>query len=142
MTLTIMDGLGTYLKNLRELRGISQTALATAVGLSRSHLGQIESGKISLPGPEIRRSLARKLGVSHLDLLIAAREITEDEIAKAGVEGVQPVDPERQALIDRLMRVRLTGDRGELLESILDRYLRLDRKAAEAVEHPPDKVHH
>lgn len=94
-----MDTLGRYLRALREQRGISQTALAAHVGLSRSHMGQIESGKIGLPSADIRRRLAKALGVSHVDLLIAAGELTEDEVGPlVGVVEPNPDDPREQLI--------------------------------------------
>lgn len=81
---------------------MTATALANEAGLTKSHLSQIEQGKISFPNADIRRRVATALGVSHLELLIAAGEITEDEITRAGaVSTVQdgPIESELIAAI-------------------------------------------
>jgi transcriptional regulator with XRE-family HTH domain len=72
----------------REARHLSVTALAEKAELSKSEISAIENGRITLPGADKRRRLARALGVSHLDLLVAAGEIAEDEIGSANAVGV------------------------------------------------------
>ena len=120
---------------------MTQSELADKAGLPRYLVAQIESGKSKLPVPENRRKLAAALGLSHLDLLIAAGEIEPDEIRAAGAVAVPVVDPERQTLIDRILAIRLDGDRYEALEDILDGFVRRDRKAREAVDHPAGELH-
>lgn len=71
--------LGSYVKERRDRLGMSLTALAIKAGLSKSELSALERGRISLPGADKRRRLAAALGVSHLDLLVAAGELTEAE---------------------------------------------------------------
>ncbi len=80
--------LGSYIRTYRERSGESVTSLATRVGIGKSHLSQIEKGKITLPGADARRRLAKILGISHLDLLVLAGEVTDDEIAGTGSEGI------------------------------------------------------
>ena len=92
---------------MADLRITSQVELATASGLTKSEINALLQGRVKLPGPEKRKGLAKALGVSHLDLLIAAGEITEAEIedaGKAGVVTLAPDDPRAQlhALIDEL----------------------------------------
>lgn len=125
-TLSAMDTLGTKIKLLRDQKGISQTALAESVGLSRSHMGQIESGKIALPNADIRRRLATALGVSHLDLLVAAGEITQAELGTvAGIVEQDPTDP-RLELVALVKRIRLTEDRTDGLRALLRGWLERD----------------
>src|SRR5690348_15797679 len=71
------------LQRVKEL-GISQRAYADRMGLSPSHMNGLVHGKIQLPRPELRRRLARDLGLSHLDLLVMAGEINADEIPREG----------------------------------------------------------
>ena len=126
VTIGTMDTLGSTIKTLRFQKGISQTALADAVGLSRSHMGQIESGKIGLPNAEIRRRLAAALGVSHLDLLVAAGEISQAELGTvAGIVEQDPTDP-RLELVQLVKQIRLTEDRTDGLRALLRGWLERD----------------
>jgi transcriptional regulator with XRE-family HTH domain len=75
--------LAGFILRQRERLGMSQTELATALGLTRSHLSQIEKGKIALPNADIRRRLALALGVSHQAILVAAGELSEEEAGAA-----------------------------------------------------------
>ena len=78
--------LATYVIEKRSEAGLRATDLASASGLTKSYISELERGKIALPNADIRRRLARALGVSHLDLLVAAGEITSAELGTvAGV---------------------------------------------------------
>lgn len=78
--------LGDYVRERRERLGMTLTALAASAELSKSELSALERGRISLPGADKRRGLARALGVSHLDLLIVSGEISAAEVSdKTGV---------------------------------------------------------
>lgn len=75
------ETLGEYIKKRRERLGYStQTAFAEKAGIARAHLNQIETGKISLPNADLRRKIAAALGVTHAELLVAAGELTRDEL--------------------------------------------------------------
>lgn len=80
-TMGCMDTLGSYIKQRRELLGISQTDLAANLDMPRAHLAQIESRKIALPNAGLRRRLAAVLGVRHVDLLVAAGELDVTEVS-------------------------------------------------------------
>ena len=84
------DGLGTYIRTRRESLGMTQTDLAAAVEVKRPHLSRIESGGIGLPEAGLRRRLAAVLGVRHIDLLVAAGELSPDELPR---EGAPPPGP-------------------------------------------------
>lgn len=88
MMVCMMSTLAEFTKTKREAMGLNQTELARRSGLPRTTINRIESGTTKLPGPEIRRQLAAGLGVTHLDLLIAAGELRAEEVREAGVEGV------------------------------------------------------
>lgn len=75
------EGLGAFVHERRTRLGFTQERVALAAGISRSHLSQIESGKIALPNAETRRLLASALAVEHVELLIAAGELTAEEMA-------------------------------------------------------------
>jgi transcriptional regulator with XRE-family HTH domain len=91
-------GLGGFLRRRRVDLGLTQEAVSDAAGIGRSHLSQIESGKIGLPNAAIRRRLARALALQHVDLLIAAGELDEDEVR----DGRQPLASELDRIAERL----------------------------------------
>jgi transcriptional regulator with XRE-family HTH domain len=92
------DGLGAYIRRRRIALGLTQENVADAANIGRSHLSQIESGKIGLPNALIRRKLADILRVRHIDLLIAAGEIREEEVRS----GAAPAPTELDELADRM----------------------------------------
>jgi transcriptional regulator with XRE-family HTH domain len=91
-------GLGGFVRRRRVELGLTQEVVADAAGIGRSHLSQIESGKIGLPNAGIRRHLATVLQVRHVDLLVAAGELDDDEVR----EGRQPLASELDRLAERL----------------------------------------
>jgi XRE family transcriptional regulator of biofilm formation len=86
--------LGVYIRNCREQRGLTQTELAERADVPRTTVNRIETGTTQLPSPDVRRRLARVLGVPHLDLLVAAGEVTKAEAA--GVIQRDPTTPVEQ----------------------------------------------
>lgn len=68
-----------YIVRSREAIGLSQAQLADRAGVSRQIVNRLENGVTKLPTPVVRRALAQTLGVSHLELLVAAGELTADE---------------------------------------------------------------
>ena len=60
--------LGKNVRKARKARGISQEALADAVGLAVTYVGQIERGARN-PTLKVVEDFARTLGVKPLDLL-------------------------------------------------------------------------
>ena len=115
---TMATAIGDYVRELSADR--SQTVIADAAGLQRAHLSEIERGKIALPNADIRRRLAKALGVSHLDLLVAAGEITRAELGS--VEGRVEVDPDdpRQALAARVGAALLDASDVTMFNLMLD----------------------
>ena len=86
-------------RQMDELGIKTQADLARAAKLTPQDINRFFSGGTKLPTADKRRALAKALGVSHLDLLVAAGEITEEELREAGVEGVvtrSPNDPRAQ----------------------------------------------
>jgi transcriptional regulator with XRE-family HTH domain len=75
-----MQTLGSYIKEQRERRGWLQTELAARSGVPQATISAIETGAKKLPGADIRRKLARALGVPHIALLIAAGEVEAEEV--------------------------------------------------------------
>lgn len=113
MILGIMEeGIGGFVRRVRADQGLSQTALAELASVSKGYLSTLEANKIGLPAPDVRRRLARALGVSHLDLLVAAGEISEDEIGQVGAVGVveRDADPVADELITLVRSVPWASD--------------------------------
>lgn len=104
-TVPVMQGhgIGAYIRRLREDRGWSQVELADRAEVNRAHLSQVEIGRIALPSAEMRRKLAATLGVRHVDLLMAAGELTADEIPQEGaVRDPFPRSVTKQTLVDHI----------------------------------------
>jgi transcriptional regulator with XRE-family HTH domain len=83
---------------------ISQAAYAERIGISPQHLSGLLKSKIALPRPEVRRRLAADLGLTHLDLLVNAGELSAEE-ARAGSSErgvVFSADDDRLAVARRL----------------------------------------
>lgn len=117
------DGLGAYIRSRREGR-LTQAELADAANVSKSHLSQIELGKIGLPGPQVRRELAKALGVTHLDILIAAGEIRPDEIEEADKQGVTTLDPEVQEIISEIAATQWSDESIDFIKMVLKQIAR------------------
>lgn len=66
-----------------ETLGISQTAYATRMGVERSVLHNVLSGKAKLPKEPFRRALAQDLGISVLEIFVMAGELNGTDIAPA-----------------------------------------------------------
>lgn len=74
------ESLASLVRKRREELGFtSQAAFARHAGISSAHLNQIEGGKITVPNADLRRRLSSALGLRHIDLLVAAGEITAEE---------------------------------------------------------------
>lgn len=76
----MMRTLKGFIAERREELGWNQTELAKRSGVPRTTVNRIESGVTKLPEADVRRKLAKALGVRHVDLLIAAGELAEDEV--------------------------------------------------------------
>ena len=89
VSLVTMTTLGDFVRQRRiDLGYPTQTGFAEAAGIHSAHLNQIERGKIALPNADLRRRLAKGLGISHIELLVAAGELESKEVEAAGVQGV------------------------------------------------------
>lgn len=77
------EGIGPYIKRLRERAGISQVELARSAGMSRAYLSQLEEKKEAVPAPDLRRRIAKRLGTTNIALLIAAGQIEPSEVDPA-----------------------------------------------------------
>lgn len=120
-TVSDMTTLAEFVRQKRVDAGYeTQAALADASGVDREVVNRIERGKTMRPEAYVRRRLAKALGVSHLDLLVAAGEITEAELGTvAGVVERDPDDP-RDALADRIRDARLDESDLRMFNLMLD----------------------
>lgn len=126
-----MGDLSSYIKDKRNSLGWTQAVLAERADVSRDLVAQIESGKSKLPQPENRRKLAKALGVTHLQMLIEAGEITQAELGTvAGLVEQDPTDP-RLELVALLRRIRLSQDRETGLRALLRGWLEADMEKKE-----------
>ena len=127
------QSLGAFVIERRVAVGYrTQRALADASGIKQPDLSDIERGATKLPNPETRRKLAKALRVTHLDLLIAAGEITENEIQDAGKEGTLP-QPQFGAPppdLDMLFhQVEWFEPRTSMIRDVLQGMVRMDNAA-------------
>ncbi len=100
-----MRTLASYVIQRREALGLKQNELALRADLPANMVNRIEKGVTKLPSPDFRRRLAKGLGVSHLDILVAAGELEPEEVRSAGAEGVvdeRPVPIEVRELIQSI----------------------------------------
>ena len=71
--------LAVFARARREALGLTQEQVAEQLAVKRTYYLGIELGNNKLPRPEIRRKLAEILRVRHLDLLVAAGQLTAQE---------------------------------------------------------------
>lgn len=71
--------LGTYVRELRKARGLTQEVLAEEANLEQTWISQVERGKILEPSPNYMRRLAGGLAVPVRDLYEAAGIIEEHD---------------------------------------------------------------
>lgn len=106
-------GLSRYVIQRREELHLAQSELADKAGLPRAYVNALETGRIGLPNAERRRLLADVLRVRHIDLLIAADEVTPDEVGMARADFTR-----HPALQDRIER--LDDRQARMVEVMLD----------------------
>lgn len=74
--------LGRYFKSIRQGEGLSQVAFAKKLGISRSHLCDIEKGRKPVSAAKAAR-MARLLGYSEKQFVLLA---LQDAMKRAGLE--------------------------------------------------------
>lgn len=72
--------LAKRVKELREAKNLSQGDLAKMVGVERSSIGHIETGRIQMPSKDILRAIAEALDTSPVELLVAAGYINRSDL--------------------------------------------------------------
>jgi len=71
---------GSYLKSVREGKGLTLNQLATYSGISNAQISRIENGHRGVPKPESIRKLAEALKVPYEEMMEAAGYISEQAI--------------------------------------------------------------
>lgn len=80
---------GTYLKQLREQKGVSLKDVEKETGISNAHLSQLETGaRRRLPPPERLKVLADYYSVSAQELLHKAGYFGEEDIKETGEQKI------------------------------------------------------
>src|SRR5262245_39842809 len=102
-------GLGARIRGYREDKGLTQTALADAAGLSKTYLSELESGAGRRPSGDVLLRLADALGVTIADLLgrriAPAADTLPDGLAEfANQHGLPEAD------VAMLASIRFRGD--------------------------------
>lgn len=85
--------IGEGIAERRRILGLSQQELADRAGVARAHLSQVESGNIRIPNVEMRRKMARALGVRHTDLLMWGGILSQEDLR----DDPPPIVPARLA---------------------------------------------
>lgn len=112
------EGLGAFIKERRRQLGISQTELASRIGVSQGYMSQLEGDKVGLPGADLRRRIARALSVSHLDVLVATGELMASETGPSTDTRSDAV----RRLQGRIDDVRWTPTKYRTIELLLDTF--------------------
>jgi XRE family transcriptional regulator, master regulator for biofilm formation len=64
-----LPGLGTRIRELRELREASLTQLAERAGIAKSYLAKVERGEVDNPGLKTLSAIAQALEITVADLI-------------------------------------------------------------------------
>jgi transcriptional regulator with XRE-family HTH domain len=126
------ETMGSYIRGRRLAMGMTQEELADAAGVTQASISDLERGRTARSDAGIRRRLAATLGVTHLDLLVAAGELTAEEA------GMRPepatTDPPAVVLIcEKARRIAWTRGRLGVITWALDNMMReteVERQAA------------
>lgn len=108
------QSLARYIRARRDELGLSALELADRADLPPAYINALESGRIGLPGVERRRQLAQALGVAHVDFLIAAGELREDELPSPGARQSYDLYPQLHRAIDNM-----TPDTADALQDLI-----------------------
>lgn len=111
---------GDMIRAARESQDIKSYRLAELIGRRPSLISRIENGDYKeTPPPDIIARLSDALGIPQYAML---RSLGYD-VGPTTDQASPPFDPEREALVDRLRRARLTPKRIRALEGVLGMFL-------------------
>jgi len=104
--------IGSYLKKLREEKGLSLRDVERLSSISSGHLSMIEQEKVREPSPRILHSLAGLYAVSYIAVMKKAGYLPA-ELSDAGAarsvafRGAEKLSPEQRKRIQRLIELEL-----------------------------------
>lgn len=92
--------LGQFIRQRRTDLNMTQVELSALTGIGQGNISDLERGRISLPSVALRRKIADALNVAHVDLLVAAGEVSEEEIRQSGTTtSIPPVGSAKRELM-------------------------------------------
>lgn len=98
--------LGAKLNELRLRKGESLQQTADAVGVTKTHVWELEKGKSTNPSAELLRKLASHFGVTVDFLIDPTREgLTADDEAMVFYRDLKSLDERDQETVRRMMEV-------------------------------------
>lgn len=106
----VEQSFGSYLKALREKRGISINQLAQAADISGSQISRIENGLRGVPKPATIRKIAEALDSPYEDMMSQAGYLNPDESHAAELQA-----PEWATYKDKRDFKKMLEDDGELM---------------------------
>lgn len=121
-----MSHAGERIKKIRRLKGLTQTDIQKATGISSGNLSDIENGKV-MPSSSTLISLSRELGVS-IDWILTG----EDWISIGESKSFDPnesIPPEGIELLSKFLQ--LTERERAKIEGMIELYLS-ERKAGDS----------
>lgn len=108
-------GLGSRLRQVRELRGRSLSAVSTAAEISTAYLQKLEVGAVKHPSPNVLHQLSQALDIEYAELMRLAGYIVPSDQARAPNRG-------RNELRYALSSEELTDEEAQELAKFLDWY--------------------
>ncbi len=94
--------LGTRVREVRKLRGLSQEKLAEKVGVDPKQISRIEGGK-SAPSLDTLEAIAKHLQVDMKDLFDFQHLVTEEKVEDQVLRLLGMMDDDRKKLAVRLL---------------------------------------
>ncbi|WP_054958156.1 transcriptional regulator [Paenibacillus dakarensis] len=107
------ESFGSYLKQLREKRGLSMNQLAQAAEISGSQISRIESGLRGIPKPQTIRKIADALDISYEELMRQAGYLQDEH--SQGTSSAGSSIPDWATSRDKRDFKQMLEDDGELM---------------------------
>lgn len=107
-----MVAIGTYLREVREKKGLSLRDVEANTSISSGHLSMIEQGKVKAPSPRVLHELADYYRLSYIDLMKRAGHLpvdTADQPSKRtfAFRGADKLSEEQWRRIQRLIDLEI-----------------------------------
>lgn len=78
------DGLGTQLRAVRDIKGLSLAAVAKPAGISAAYLQKLERGEVQNPSPHVLYKLAEVLDLPYPELMRLAGYVVPGQERESG----------------------------------------------------------